>query len=297
MAKAPGDFSGGLDQARQLLADSRLADPGEHFPYKHREVRALLDKNPPAGPRGPKDDSFRTSDFMSDKIADATRDFIDAQSAVLKDVRDPYARLQYKGATDFLVASRRAHRVGRVREDGSPKLTITGRDESAPARAGARAITASGFFLASFIDELDATNIGLDLTLTTHKWFLISDAATPNFDTNTAYASLSGNEVSGTGWAAGGVLFSAAAAGATSLAPTLTISPAGTIMWDMNDISVAATSLTNAMAAVAYADALTTPVADALILLVDFVTPATTNNGTFGIQWASAGVATLDMTP
>jgi hypothetical protein len=159
------------------------------------------------------------------------------------------------------------------------------------------AITASGFFLQNFIDELDVTNTGLDLTLTTHKIALISDAATPNFDTNTTWANLSANEVSGTGWAAGGVLFSAAAAGGTSLAPTLTISPAGTIMWDMNDVSVASTTLTSAMAAVLYADALTTPTADALMLLVDFVTAATTNNGTLGIQWAAAGVATLDMTP
>jgi hypothetical protein len=159
------------------------------------------------------------------------------------------------------------------------------------------AITASGFFLASFIDELDVTNIGLDLTLATHKAFLISDAATPNFDTNTAYASLSANEVSGTGWAAGGVLLSAAAAGGTSTAPTLTISPAGTMMWDMNDISVASTTLTNAMALGIYADALTSPVADPLIILIDFITAASTSAGTFGVQFAAGGVATVDFTP
>lgn len=159
------------------------------------------------------------------------------------------------------------------------------------------AITASGFFVQNLIDELDVTNVGFDWTLTTHRISLISDSATPNFDTNTTWANLSANEVSGTGWAAGGILLSAAAAGSTSTAPTLTISPAGTMMWDMNDISVASTTLTNAMAAVFYADALTTPTADALILLVDFVTAATTNNGTFGIQWAAAGVATIDLTP
>ena len=159
------------------------------------------------------------------------------------------------------------------------------------------AITASGFFVQNLVDELDVTNIGFDWTLSTHKIALISDAATPNFDTNTTWANLSANEVSGTGWAAGGVLLSAAGAGATSLAPTLTISPAGTLMWDMNDVSVASTTLSNAMAAVFYADALTSPTADALILLVDFVTAASTSAGTFGIQWASAGVATIDLTP
>lgn len=157
------------------------------------------------------------------------------------------------------------------------------------------AITASGFYVQNFIDELDVTNVGLDLTLTTHKIALISDAATPNFDTDVTWNST--NEVSGTGWASGGIAFSAAAAGSTSLAPTLTISPAGTMMWDMNDVSVASTTLTNAMGARLYADALTTPTADALILLVDFVTAFSTVAGTFGIQWSASGVATIDLTP
>ncbi|BAL87304.1 hypothetical protein AMIS_20840 [Actinoplanes missouriensis 431] len=159
------------------------------------------------------------------------------------------------------------------------------------------AITASGWFTQNMVDEFDATNVGLDLTLATHKIALLSDASTPAFDTNTSWANLSANEVSGTGWAAGGVLLSAAAAGGTSTAPTLTISPAGTMMWDMNDVSVSGTTLSNAMAAVIYADALTSPTADALILLVDFITAASTSAGTFGIAWSASGVATVDWTP
>ncbi len=159
------------------------------------------------------------------------------------------------------------------------------------------AITASGLFVQNFIDELDATNVGLDLSLTTHKIALVSDSATPNFDTNTTWSNLSSNEVSGTGWAAGGIALSAAAAGSTSTAPTVTVSPAGTLMYDMNDVSVASTTLSNAMCAVIYADALTTPTADALIVLIDFVTAASTSAGTFGIQWAAGGVFTIDLTP
>jgi len=157
------------------------------------------------------------------------------------------------------------------------------------------AITASGWYTQNMIDELDVTNTGIDLTLVTHKIALISDTHTPNFDTDVTWNST--NEVSGTGWASGGILFSAAAAGATSLAPTLTISPAGTMMWDGNDVAVSSTTLTNAMAARLYADALTTPTADALLLLVDFVTNFSTVNGTFGIQWAATGWATVDWTP
>lgn len=153
-------------------------------------------------------------------------------------------------------------------------------------------VTASGLYVANFIDALNGT-IALNLTATTHKWSLLSDTATPNFDTDKSWNAT--NEVTGgAAWLTGGVLFSTAGSGGTSLAPTLTISPSGTMKWDMNDISVANTTITSAMAIRAYADALAT---DALIVLVDFITSASTNNGTFGVQWAATGVATLDLTP
>lgn len=157
------------------------------------------------------------------------------------------------------------------------------------------AISASGLYVANMTDVFDATGLRLDLSLTTHKLSLIADAHTPNFDTDTSWNST--NEVSGTGWAAGGVLLSAAAAGGTSTAPTVTTSPTGTMMYDMNDVSVASTTLSNAKAVRLYADALTTPVADALIVLVNFGALYSTTAGTFGIQWASTGVFTLDLTP
>jgi hypothetical protein len=155
-------------------------------------------------------------------------------------------------------------------------------------------ITASGLFVQNMgIDVFDATQMAINLSLASHKLGLVADALTPNFDTNATWANVSGNEVSGSGWAAGGIALSAAAAGATSTSPTLTISPAGTAMYDMGDVSVANTTLASAMAAVLYADAL----ADELILLVDFVTAVSTTAGTLGIQWAAAGVFTLDLTP
>ncbi len=157
------------------------------------------------------------------------------------------------------------------------------------------AITASGLYVQNFIDELDATNVGLDLTVTTHRLSLISNSATPNFDTDVTWNST--NEVAGTGWASPGVLLSAAAAGGTSTAPTVTVSPSGTLMYDMNDVAVSSTTLTNARGVRLYADALTTPTADALILLINFGADFSTNNGTFGIQFAATGVFALDLTP
>jgi hypothetical protein len=157
------------------------------------------------------------------------------------------------------------------------------------------AVTVSGIYVQNIIDELDATNIGFDWTLTTHRVALLAVAATVNFDTDVIWNTT--NEVTGTAWASGGILFSAAAAGATSLAPTLTVSPTGTMMWDMNDVAVSATTITAARAARLYADALTTPTADALICLVNFGADFSTNNGTMGIQFGAAGVIALDLTP
>jgi hypothetical protein len=157
------------------------------------------------------------------------------------------------------------------------------------------AITVSGFYVQNMIDELDATNLGFDWTLTTHKFALLNSSATPNFDTDTSWSNT--NEVTGTGWVTGGIALSAISASGTSMAPTLTISPAGTMMWDGNDIAVSGTTLSAVRAGRFYADALSTPTADALILLVDFDADFATQNGTLGVQWASGGIATVDWTP
>jgi hypothetical protein len=157
------------------------------------------------------------------------------------------------------------------------------------------AITASGWYVQNFIDELDVTDLGFNLVLTTHKIALLSSAATPNFDTDVTWNNT--NEVTGTGWVTGGIALSAGAAGGTSMAPTLTVAPTGTQKWDMTDLAVASTTLTGVRAARFYADALTTPTADALILLINFVSDFATTNGTFGVQFAAAGVGTVDWTP
>lgn len=154
------------------------------------------------------------------------------------------------------------------------------------------AVTVSGLYVANWVDILDATQLAIDLSLTTHKIALLSNSATPNFSTDASWNST--NEVSGTGWASGGIALSAAAAGATSTAPTLTESPTGSVMYDMNDIAVSSTTLTNARAARIYADALA---GDNLIVLINFGADFSTSNGTFGIQWAATGVFAIDITP
>lgn len=154
------------------------------------------------------------------------------------------------------------------------------------------AVTASGIYVANFIDMADATQLALDFSLTTHKFALLSNSATPNFDTDAGWSNT--NEVTGTGWVTGGIALSAIAAGATSAAPTNTVSPAGTWMYDMNDFAVSSTTITNARAGRLYADALA---GDNLIVLLNFGADFSTVNGTFGVQFASTGMIALDLTP
>lgn len=149
------------------------------------------------------------------------------------------------------------------------------------------AVTASGLFVATWIDILDTTQLAVDLDLETHKVALFSNSITPNFSTDTAYgvAPYNANEVSGTGWSAGGVALTGTA---------VSESPTGTLMWDATDVSEAGTTLTNARCALIYADALA---GNNAIVLVNFGADYSTVSGTFGITWASGGIFTIDLTP
>lgn len=95
------------------MSVDRLNDPGEHFPYKHETVTALVAENPPMGPDGPDDDRLRAEDYISPAIADATKAYIDAQAAYLSDPGDG-TRAAYHGARDQLQAARAAHRKHRI---------------------------------------------------------------------------------------------------------------------------------------------------------------------------------------
>jgi hypothetical protein len=112
MGKATQTYGEAMEAARGLLAASRLADPLEHFPYKHDDVCALVDENPPMGPEGADDDRFRAEDYTSRAIADATRDYIAAQAAYLEDPGDA-AKAEYERTRDVLQAARLDHRSNR----------------------------------------------------------------------------------------------------------------------------------------------------------------------------------------
>ena len=150
-------------------------------------------------------------------------------------------------------------------------------------------VTVSGLFVKTWLDILDTTQLAIDLDLETHKLALFTDSVTPNFSTDTAYAvsPYNANEVSGTGYTAGG----------TVLTTTTFLEPGGTpgtVSWDADDTSWATSTITNAKCGLAYADALA---GNNAIVLVNFAANFSTVAGTFLVSWAAAGIFTIDLTP
>lgn len=149
------------------------------------------------------------------------------------------------------------------------------------------AITASGLFVLTWQDVLDTTQLAVDLDLETHKLALFTNTITPNFSTDTAYgvAPYNANEVSGTGYTAGGTVLTST---------TWTESPAGTLMFDAANTQWATSTITNARGGLGYADALA---GNNALLLVNFGADFSTVAGLFDIQWAATGIFTWDVTP
>jgi hypothetical protein len=171
----------------------------------------------------------------------------------------------------------------------------------------------SGVYLNSLMAMMTAVAFTPSVTtcspLTAANWkiALHSSALTPgtapiNWSaTSVKWANTS--ETSGTGWAAGGVLLSTAAAGGTSTAPTLAEGTAGSLRYDMGDISVASTTLaTGPRGCIIYCDTSTGPTgppdySDLMLVAVCFGGDYPTNNGTFGITWSATGIFEIDTTP
>lgn len=119
-----------------------------------------------------------------------------------------------------------------------------------------------------------------------NKVLLVTDSYTPNFDTHDFANDLT-NEVSGTGYTAGGIALTST---------ELTIS-SGVLTYDSADPSWSTSTITNAMAAVAYVARGGASSADELLFLSDFVTAVSTVAGTLLVQVAAGGWWTNDYTP
>ena len=143
---------------------------------------------------------------------------------------------------------------------------------------------ASGLYGITFLNALK-NDLALDLDATTadrFKVMLVTSSYTPNFGTHDFKSDVT-NEVSGTGYDAGGKSLSSV---------TLTQS-GGTITFDAADLTWASSTIT-ARAAVVYDDSLTN---DPLICYIDFGADKSSSAGDFVLSFNASGIFTLDLTP
>ena len=151
-----------------------------------------------------------------------------------------------------------------------------------------------GLFIQTWMASLKQTALQIqDLDTDTFKVALYNNTVTPNYsDTlaNCVYLAgqwVTGNEVSGTNWAAGGVALTTV---------TLTESPTGTLMWTAANVSVATTTLsTTIYGCLVYDFTLATKYGTVAVPFPG--SPYGTSAGTFGINWAAGGIFNLDLTP
>lgn len=146
------------------------------------------------------------------------------------------------------------------------------------------AITASGLYGLS-LEKMFIDTLGESLEAEDNKMLLVTDTYAPNFDTHDFRNDIT-NEVTGTGYTAGGKAF-------TTTEVTLS---SGTLTFDHDDVSWTSSTIANAMAGVEYTN-VGADTTDQLILLLDFVTAVSTTAGTLLVTINASGAFTLDYTP
>lgn len=129
------------------------------------------------------------------------------------------------------------------------------------------------FFLSAFNKELD-------LDTDTLKVMLCTSSYTPDQDTH-QYKSSVTNEVSGTGYTAGGATLGSVTVAYSSGTNTVTLDAADT-SWSSSTIT--------ARYAVVYDSSPASDATRPLICYIDFGADVISNNGTFTITWDSAGI-------
>lgn len=130
---------------------------------------------------------------------------------------------------------------------------------------------------------VSAFNKEMDFNSDTIKVMLCTSTYTPDQDAH-QYKSSVTNEVSGTGYAAGGASISS---------PTITYTGATNVMMlDGGDVSWPSSTIT-ARYAVVYDSTPATDATRPLVCYVDFGADVSSSGGTFSIAWDSAGIATV----
>lgn len=150
------------------------------------------------------------------------------------------------------------------------------------------AFPSSGLFVVTFVDVLDTTQLALDLDLETHKIALFTNSVTgADLTTDTAYGvgAWGSNEVSGTGYTAGG---------AALTGTTYTHGSGGVVTFDATDWTLSSATLTNVRGVLAYADALA---GNNGICAVNLGADYAVTAGTLTVQWNAAGIFYHDLIP
>lgn len=130
---------------------------------------------------------------------------------------------------------------------------------------------------------LKALNKEVDFDSDTIKVALLTSSYTPNQDTHDYFNDVSANEVTGTGYTAGGI---------TLASKTATYDSAtNVIVLDAADVTWSSSTIT-ARYAVVY-DSTGTASTSALIGYVDFGSDQSSTNGNFTITWDSTGIVRI----
>jgi hypothetical protein len=126
-----------------------------------------------------------------------------------------------------------------------------------------------------------ALNKELDYDSDTIKVALVSSAYTPNQDTHAYWSDVSANQITGTGYTAGG---------ATLANKTVTYdAPTNVVILDADDVTWSASTLT-ARYAVIYDDTPATNATKPLLGYVDFGSDQSSTNGNFTVTWDATGI-------
>lgn len=149
------------------------------------------------------------------------------------------------------------------------------------------AITASGLFVKTWRDIIGTAQLAVNVSSDTINCALFpAGTLTPNLTAggDTGYGTspwIAGNEIAGTGGYTQG--------GKALTTKSLTESPTGTLKFTADNVTWSSSTIANASAALVYDNTLAGKNG---LVLVYFGSAYSTTNGTFTIQWNSAGIFT-----
>lgn len=147
------------------------------------------------------------------------------------------------------------------------------------------AITQSGLYYPTLEKQLiDTAGLSIE-SETAVKVAMVTDSYTPNFDTHDFFNDAVANEVADS--------LAVYVTGGKLITSTELTTASGLATFDAADVSWLASTISNAMAAIGKF-VVGSDATDMMIFLSDFVTAASTVNGTFTIQWSGSGIYTID---